>query len=137
MALADATTQRSMLSDKSGWGLQAVSTATPPTQVAIGALPWGTDPSVIITADLGTGAYFRIRPDGLIQQVDLGPLVPCNSATIPEGVFCREVALTQGLPTLDAGTPPVGSQQVTQWVRVSRKGEPIGMAVVQTKVLAR
>jgi hypothetical protein len=143
MALADATAQRSMLSDKGGWGLLAVSTATPPTQLNIGDPPWTVDPSPFVggpdggIGDISTGAYFRIYPDGTIQPFDLSPRVSCKDSSLPEGTYCREVLLTQGLPTLDGGTPPPGSQQFTQWIRVSRKGELPGMAVVQTKVLAR
>ena len=143
MALADATAQRSMLSDKGGWGLLAVAPATPPPQMFIGALPWTVDPSPFVggpdggIGDISAGAYFNIYPDGTIKPLDINPRVACNDSSLPEGSYCREVLLTQGLPNLDGGTPPVGSQQVTQWIRVSRKGDLPGMAVVQTKVLAR
>lgn len=145
MILVDATAQRSLLGDKSSWSLLAVAPGTPPNALPIGAAPWTVDPSPISggdgvdagIGDVGTGAYFTILPNGTMTRVTPKSPVPCDDPSLPDGTFCRELMLTTGLPSVDGGIPIPGSQQVTQWIRVSRKGDPPAMAVLNTRLMAR
>lgn len=141
MALVDAKLQRLRLSDKKRLlALALPSPATPPDRLAIGTPPWAPDPTPAgADGDLSTGAYFRIRPDGeLTLLTGLPPGTPCNAASLPEGSYCREVALTAGMPAdlgAHAGILPAGSSAVTYWVRVARKGEGRAQAVVHHEVI--
>jgi len=144
--LADATSQRASLSnksslavnvaDKSLGGITGVAMPTqPPDQTAVGSSPWQVDPSPMKNLDLGTGAYFNILPNGQILQFDLATRVPCEDPSLPDGSYCREVLLTAGLPTANGAILPAGVRAYTLWTRIARKGDPIENAVVQQKVL--
>lgn len=141
MALVDAKLQRLRLADKRRLlALALPSPATPPARLAIGTAPWGPDPTPPgADGDLSTGAYFRLRPDGeLTLLTGPRPGTPCSATSLPEGTYCREVALTAGMPVdlgAHAGILPAGSSAVTYWVRVARKGEGWSEAVVHHEVM--
>lgn len=142
MALVDATMQRMLLSDKTQLRASAVPLpATPPIQLGIGANPWAPDATPAIAGDLSTGAYFRVLPNGTISHItSVPPGTPCNSATLPEGSYCREVLRTIGMPVAlgaHAGIMPAAALPVTYWVRIARRGEGPLLAVVHRKVIVQ
>ena len=142
MALVDATLQRMMLSDKSSSVSSAVPPpATSPPLLPIGAAPWAPDPTSPSPGDLSRGAYFRVLPDGEITPDTTIPAgTPCNAATLPDGIYCREMVLTSGMPAAlgaHAGIMPAQSLPLTFWVRVFRKGENPVNAVVHRMVLVQ
>ena len=138
-----------------------------PDQIAVGAAPWVIDPSLPDQSDscgsangsgcvntyIGTGALFEVLSNGDIipcfapgvpSQCLSGTYAPaalpasCADATIPGGIYCREVAVTTAMENSktyvqdSAGTqypqtgnfvvPPVGSKSYTLWVRIHRVG---------------
>lgn len=137
--LLEAKSQRVTLSDKIVLLSQAqVPPTQPPDQTAVGSAPWQVDRSAIVSDDLATGSYFTILPNGDIQQLSLGgSSVPCNDSSLPDGTYCRELLLTQGLPPGGSALLPAPARSFTQWIRVSRKGEPLAAAVVQRKVIVQ
>jgi type II secretory pathway pseudopilin PulG len=159
MELIDAKLNRLLLADKIALqnmvgGLQTIPNTLMPPTVAIGAAPWVMDPSAPDLStysdgsqkrpgDLGTGAVFRVMPDGEIKPL-AGPFLSCTDPAIPVGSYCREVLLHNKLP-LPSSAPntPVqgkldsaGVNSFTLWIRISRVGEAAGLAVVERKVLA-
>lgn len=148
--LIDAKFQRLALADKSQLanmvgGVQTIAvTDLPPS--GIGAAPWVIDPSVPdpspnMPGDLGTGAVFRVLPDGEISPLT-GPFTSCVDAAIPVGAYCRELLLHSKLPLSTSNNLQVqgrldtaGAQSFTLWIRISRKGESQGLAVLERKVI--
>lgn len=132
--LVDARIQRARLTDKLSLYSQAVTSATTPDTVAVGIAPW--------IVDAAEGALFRVLPDGTITSAGIsdGGTSPssCGDGAIGAGVFCREVAITQGASVADAGGIMMsGTLAATVWVRVSRKGEPLNKAILSRTVIAQ
>jgi type II secretory pathway pseudopilin PulG len=105
---------------------------------ALGAAPWVLDPTlppaIPIPNDLTAGAFFTVLPDGEITAVPAATSAgwaSCAAAGIPVGTYCREIAITQGV--LGGGTvvAPGGTAYVV-WTRVSRNGELLSRAAIQT-----
>ena len=139
-ALADASAQRVRLQSKAALlGLAVAPPAAAPPSLAVGAPPWSADASAPVGLDPGTGAYFRVTPDGAISRaVDVLPGTACDS--VPPGVSCRETLVTRGPPRDAAVVLASGAQVLTYWVRISRKPAPNGEAessVVQSEVVAQ
>jgi prepilin-type N-terminal cleavage/methylation domain-containing protein len=141
--LIDAKTQALMLTNKGTlpgtlWGQvpQPYPGGATMPNIGIGNGPWITDPSPVIPNDLSTGAYFKVLPDGEITQVTTLGNPACGSAGVPNGTYCREIAIMQGVPPSIAGTTytipiPTGTLPYTLWTRVSRGGSPANEAIVQ------
>jgi prepilin-type N-terminal cleavage/methylation domain-containing protein len=130
-------------------------------QLPIGGWGAGYDPTQLLAppppplVDLSIGAYFIVREDGEMQQLTattvpamVAPL-PCGSAGIPVGVYCREVLVTSaanggaivtaGAPWTGAWPPPVtvpNASIYTVWVRVSKQGDTLNQAVYATTSFA-
>jgi len=150
--LVDTKMQRLLLADKSKLpnmvgGLQTISGTLYPPTAAIGSAPWVIDPSPADTSfpgpgDLGRGAVFSLLPDGEVQPI-AGSFSSCVDPTIPNGVYCREVLLHNRLPLpasapnsqVQANLDAVGARSSTLWVRISKKGDSLGFAVFERKVL--
>lgn len=135
MSLLEARSQKVLLANKTTLAGTAVAYTTAPAALAIGAAPWVVDNSTG-TGDPGSGAYFKLLPDGSITPAT-GILAgtACSSTSIPTGTYCREMMTTIGTPTGAAlGT---GSTTVyTQWYRLSRVGEPLSQALILTEMFA-
>lgn len=143
--LLEARLQRSRLQDKLALFNQGNATGsyTSPgvENTGLGDAPWKMDddlPSGGDSNDLGYGALFSVLPDGTIVRPTLASTpTSCASSAIPKGVYCREVVVTRGAPVSSPGDIIASSAQVaTLWVRVSRIGDPIGLAVVTREVIA-
>lgn len=149
--LVDTKMQRLLLADKNRLpsmvgGLQTISNTLYPPSVAIGGAPWVIDPSTPDTSvpgpgDLGKGAVFSLSPNGDVHPIT-GTFSSCADPTIPDGAYCREVLLQSQLPlaaaanaTIQANLDATGAQSSTLWIRISRKGENLGFAVFERKVL--
>jgi prepilin-type N-terminal cleavage/methylation domain-containing protein len=110
-----------------------------PSTLAPGTSPWALDAT-------GDGAFFRIPESGVVTPVTLSAL-NCGDTSIPVGVYCREVMLTNKLPngavpTATAGWTNVLShgtqitvQPYTVWTRIIRSGDPMNKAVVLREVI--
>ncbi len=149
--LVDTKMQRLLLADKSRLptmvgGLQTISDTLYPPSVAVGSAPWVIDPSTPDSAvpgpgDLGKGAVFSLSPNGDVHPIT-GTFTSCADPAIPAGAYCREVLLHNRLPlataanaTIQANLDAAGAQSSTLWVRISRKGDSLGFAVFERKVL--
>ena len=149
--LVDTKMQRLLLADKIRLptmvgGLQTISDTLYPPSVAIGGAPWVIDPSTPDSAvpgpgDLGKGAVFSLSPNGDVHPLT-GTFTSCADPAIPAGAYCREVLLHNRLPLATAGNATVqanldaaGAQSFTLWIRISRKGDSLGFAVFERKVL--
>jgi prepilin-type N-terminal cleavage/methylation domain-containing protein len=156
MELIDASLNRLLLADKTQLpgmvgGLKSIPDAMRPKELDIGVAPWSIDPSATdaskygdgnykLPRDLGVGAVFNIAANGKIYPVE-GTFPDCSS--VPVGAYCREVLLHNRLPqpASPSNTPiqgrldVAGARSFTLWIRVSRKGEALDMAVVERKVL--
>lgn len=149
--LVDTKMQRLLLADKSRLpsmvgGLQTISATLYPPSVAVGAAPWVIDPSAPDTSvpgpgDLGIGAVFSLSPNGDVHPLT-GTFTSCADPNIPAGAYCREVLLQSKLPlataansTIQANLDAAGAQSSTLWVRISKKGDNLGFAVFERKVL--
>ncbi len=149
--LVDTKMQRLLLADKSRLptmvgGLQTISDTLYPPSVAIGGAPWvidpsTPDPSVPGPGDLGKGSVFSLSPNGDVHPLT-GTFTSCADPAIPTGAYCREVLLHNRLPlataanaTVQANLDAAGAQSSTLWIRISRKGDSLGFAVFERKVL--
>lgn len=104
---------------------------------------WTMDTSNPSLGDLGTGGLFRISPNGNILRENQSGITGCDQTSIPDGAFCREVLIHADVPgtalngPLRLSLPGIRTSAVTVWVRVLRKGEPVGAAAVQAQVLVQ
>jgi prepilin-type N-terminal cleavage/methylation domain-containing protein len=142
MVLIDATSQRIRLQDKQVLISYATAAGTlPSTVTAISAAPWTLDATTLVPGDLGTGAYFKVLPNGQILQLDAAttPAVAANTAcnAVPQGIYCREVLVRAGGPVASPGAIATGASLATVWIRVSRMGEPASMAVTSREVVVQ
>ena len=139
MALIDATAQRLTLASKASFSASAVlqMPSISPDLLKPGTAPWQLDSTSPSTGDLSTGAYFQVLPNGQIQHVTFATSLPCGSSSLPQGTYCREVLLAPGLSGPNSGALPPGAQAYTQWIRVSRQGEPLSSAVVYRKTFTQ
>jgi prepilin-type N-terminal cleavage/methylation domain-containing protein len=103
-----------------------------------GTAPWVLDPTSAsgVANDLAEGAFFKVLPNGQVSSVSStdGGWTSCASA-IPTGMYCREVALCQGM--IDGGIPSIiaaGGTPYTYLTRVSRAGDPLTSAVINLDV---
>lgn len=157
MVLVEASAQRGMFSlantDTTADAGPVVTTT--PDNAAIGASPWKIDDSPALDLDLGTGAFFKLFPDGTITPMtcdgpDGGGVAGCLStatynscgAALPNGIYCREIAVGPNLPpgansVVSGELLDAGAGFHTRWIRVSRKGEPRSRAVVYREVVVR
>ncbi|MBS2026263.1 MAG: hypothetical protein JST54_00040 [Deltaproteobacteria bacterium] len=118
-ALAEQRTQLLMMTDKTTLTTTPTIFGTPqgfpaggPASKALGASPWQLDPQ---------GAFFSVSEDGIIVPASGNGATNCGSSSLPNGTFCREIALITTLP--DGSTPPSGTPY-TLWTRVIRGGDP-------------
>ncbi len=141
--LVEARTQRLWLASKAPLLVQAVERpATPPTELEPGTEPWAADPTPAVPGDPGSGAYFRLSPTGEVESLTgITTGTACNAPELPEGSYCREVLVMRGLPREATGGAanvlPAGSQPVTVWTRVVRKGDSAERAVVHNEVFVQ
>jgi hypothetical protein len=145
--LLEARVQRLWLASKMDLASQAVTApALYPAQLALGAAPWQLDPSAPVTGDLGTGAYFRVRPTGQVEPaLDVPAGTPCDpgisDSVLPRDVYCREVLVTKGLPRdlppASQAMVPAGALPFTFWTRAYRKGDSLERAVVHSEVFVQ
>ena len=105
------------------------SAATMPNNEAIGTGNWVRDPTVIAGNDLSTGSLFFVGPNGSLMRCNAGtqPSCPaaittCADAAIPNGVFCREIAITKSAAAFAPGAiVNAGTFVSTVWVSVIEK----------------
>ncbi len=142
--LVEARLQRSRLQDKVtlyNKGSATGSYTSPAFEnLAIGTAPWAMDDAPgADSSDLGYGALFSILPDGTFTPKTTSPApASCADPVIPKGVYCREVAVTLGAPVSSPGSMIASCGQVaTLWVRVSRAGDPLNLAIVTREVIAQ
>jgi prepilin-type N-terminal cleavage/methylation domain-containing protein len=131
----------------------AATCSAPCNTLAIGTwLPDPTQNTGFVAGDISTGAYFIVRVDGEIQQLNATSVpavatgTPCSA--VPPGVFCREVLFTRSSgPIVSAGVtwagvwppPPLAttSASYTVWVRVSKAGDMLSQAIYATSSFAQ
>ncbi|NVJ25725.1 MULTISPECIES: type IV pilus modification PilV family protein [Myxococcus] len=141
--LLEASTQRLWLAAKGPLLARAVPRPTqPPTTLAPGAAPWRADPTVPVTGDPSSGAYFMLSATGHVEPLAGIPAgTACNDAALPEGTYCREVLVTTGLPLevppSATALLPAGSRPVTVWTRVVRKGDTADRAQFHNEVFVQ
>ncbi len=141
--LVEARAQRLWLASKSTLLSQAVDRpATPPPDIAPGTAPWRVDATPAVANDPSSGAYFELSATGEVKPVTgIAAGTACTAAAVPAGTYCREVLVTRGLPRdVPAGASallPPGSQPMTVWTRVWRKGEDPANAVVHNEVFVQ
>jgi len=135
--LLDVKLHRMRLWDKSLLAAQALPRPTTrPDQLPLGSPPWSVDTSQALGNDWSTGAYFKLSGAGQIERATSVPAgTPCN--LVPRGIYCREVTILRGLPVDPAvpGLIPQNAQAYTYWVRLSRGGDPLEIALVQREVI--
>ncbi|WP_223642697.1 type II secretion system protein J [Corallococcus sp. EGB] len=142
--LLEARVQRLWLASKADLAAQAVTRpALFPPDLALGTAPWTLDPSAPVAGDVGTGAYFRVRPTGQVEPaLDVPAGTPCTAATpdsvLPRDVYCREILVTQGLPKdlspAAQALVPAGALPFTFWTRAYRKNDSPERAIVHSEV---
>jgi len=162
--LVEATVQRMRLADKKllldyayGQATYPVSTGTTnptaavnwsmasdPEKQPVDAAPWGADPwtaTTTDTLDLSTGKFFFILPSGEITPVAASAIpvtTACSDGSVPNGMFCREVAIIPSAPSVTPGPiTAAGFRTATVWIRVSQKGTPLSRATVAQEVIAQ
>lgn len=141
--LLEARTQRLWLASKAPLLLLAVERpATLPTELEPGTAPWAADPTPPVAGDPGSGAYFQLSPTGEVEPLTgITAGTACNDPALPDGSYCREVLVTRGLPLEVTGGAanvlPAGSQPVTVWTRVVRKGDTAERAVAHNEVFVQ
>ncbi|RKH59502.1 type IV pilus modification PilV family protein [Corallococcus aberystwythensis] len=145
--LLEARVQRLWLASKLELANQAVARpALFPPDVALATAPWQLDPSEPLAADIGTGAYFRVRPTGQVEPaLDVPAGTPCTPAipdtVLPRDVYCREILVTQGLPKdlppAAQALVPAGALPFTFWTRAYRKGDSLERAIVHSEVFVQ
>ncbi|CAM4093412.1 type IV pilus modification PilV family protein [Corallococcus exiguus] len=145
--LLEARVQRLWLASKMELANQAIPRpALFPADVALATAPWVLDPSTPQTGDIGTGAYFRVRPTGQVEPaLDVPAGTPCTTVTpdtvLPRDVYCREVLVTQGLPRdlppAAQAMVPAGALPFTFWTRAYRKGDSLDRAIVHSEVFVQ
>ncbi|QSQ19857.1 prepilin-type N-terminal cleavage/methylation domain-containing protein [Pyxidicoccus parkwayensis] len=141
--LAEARTQRLWLADKAALVRNAVAyPAMKPEKIPVGTAPWTVDNTPAVVGDPGSGAYFELDATGTLKPATgIAPGTACNDTAVPNGTYCREVLVTQGLkggvlPAPGSVLPP-GASAVTVWTRVWRKGEDASSAVVHSEVFVQ
>lgn len=145
--LLEARVQRLWLASKAELANQAVTAPVLfPPQLALGTAPWQLDPSLPQAGDVGTGAYFRVRPTGQVEPaLDVAAGTPCIATTpdavLPRDVYCREVLVTKGLPRdlplAAQAMVPAGALPFTFWTRAYRKGDSVERAIVHSEVFVQ
>ena len=118
-------------------GAQATTAPTMPNLEAIGTGHWLRDPTVIAGNDLSTGSLFFVGPNGSLMRCNPGtqPSCPaaittCADATIPNGVFCREIAVTRSAASFTPGAiVPAGAFVSTVWVSVIEKKAAVAQTI--------
>ncbi|NOK21966.1 PulJ/GspJ family protein [Corallococcus carmarthensis] len=145
--LLEARVQRLWLASKVELANQAVPRpALFPPDVALGTTPWQLDPSAPQAGDVGTGAYFRVRPTGQVEPaLDVPAGTACNASTpdtvLPRDVYCREILVTKGLPKdlppAAQAMVPAGSLPFTFWTRAYRKNDNRERATVHHEVFVQ
>ncbi|RKH12429.1 type II secretion system protein [Corallococcus praedator] len=145
--LLEARVQRLWLASKSDLLLQAVDRpGTFAPEIPFGTAPWKLDPSPASATDVGTGAYFRVKPTGEVEPMTGVPAnTPCLDSTpdsvLPRDVYCREILVTKGLPRdlplASQALVPAGALPFTVWTRVFRKGDSLERAVVHSEVFVQ
>ncbi|MFP2904877.1 type II secretion system protein [Pyxidicoccus sp. 3LFB2] len=142
--MVEARAQRLWLANKNTLLTQAVAAPTQfPPDLPPGTAPWQVDSSAVVPNDPSSGAYFELSATGEVKApaTAITAGTACNSTAIPTGTYCREVAITKGMPrTVSVNTAallPAGSQPITVWTRVWRKGEPLENATVHSEVFVQ
>jgi hypothetical protein len=140
----EARAQRLWLANKNTLVAQAVAPpSTFPPDIPPGTEPWQVDTSVAVPNDPGSGAYFELSATGEVKAPvpAIAAGTACNATEVPTGTYCREVLVTRGMPRTvavnSAALLPPGSQPVTVWTRVWRKGEPPENATVHSEVFVQ
>lgn len=141
--LLEASTQRLWLAAKGPLLVEAVPRpGTFPTDLQPGTAPWRADPSIPVAGDPASGAYFKLSATGQVEPVTgIAAGTPCNDAALPEGTYCREVLVTQGLPrdvpAAASALLPAGARAMTVWTRVVRKGDTAARAQSHNEVFVQ
>ena len=136
-ALSEAATQARMLSRHQPLDSAQDYPGAPLDTYPIDDSHWAVDPA---------GAFFKVTLNGEASRLDdvggdLNGVKKCGAAEVPEGTYCREIALVRGMP--DGSTAPIDSfggfspQPYTLWTRVSRKGEAPRWAHVYREVIVQ
>ena len=130
--LTDAAVQRLRMQPKADLLAKAVKAPTAdPFKAKVGSGPWTVDATPANGGDLGSGAYFRILPDGTITR-DLTVAAGTNCADVPPEVYCRELVMARGAPPGANLPAAAGAEVLTVWVRISRR--PVGSDRLETAV---
>ncbi|MGE6760892.1 type IV pilus modification PilV family protein [Corallococcus interemptor] len=142
--LLEARVQRLWLASKADLAAQAITRpALFPPELGLGTAPWQLDPSAPQAGDVGTGAYFRVRPTGQVEPaLDVPAGTPCLASTpdslLPKDVYCREILVTKGLPKdlppAAQAMVPAGALPFTFWTRAYRKNDRVERAIVHSEV---